>query len=347
MSIDASEASLTWQVMPDMLCILDQEGRFHAVNPAWQATLGWHRDDMLGRPYPEFLHPDDLGRSAEAFAQVRRGEPVLRFENRYRTPAGDYRWLSWVAVPESGRFYCTARDVTEDKERAGIIARQRTEAELREQFLAVLGHDLRNPVAALEAGTRLLLRRAPDAETTDILRRMQGSVFRMSELIENLMDLARVRLGEGIELERLSRSDLAEHLKQVIGEIGLVAPDSEIKARLEIDGPVRCDVARIKQVMANLLANAVTHGTASEPILVDARNDAGRLRISVTNKGGPIPEAAKEMLFQPFFRSTARKSQQGLGLGLYVASEIAKAHGGTLDAMSSEDETRFILDLPA
>ena len=115
------EFSLTWRVMPDMLCILNDKGCFADVNPAWETCLGWKVDDLVGKPFLDFLHEDDVERSLAAFDIVRSGEPVLKFENRYLTKSGDFKWLSWVAVPESGDYYCTARDVTEDRRRIEII----------------------------------------------------------------------------------------------------------------------------------------------------------------------------------------------------------------------------------
>jgi PAS domain S-box-containing protein len=346
MTNEIQQASLTWRVTPDLMCILDRNGCFLALNPAWQDTLGWARVDMLGRPYLEFLHPDDIDRSVAAFEVVKRGEPVLRFENRYQTRLGDHRWLHWVAVPDGGRFYCTARDVTEDKGRIDRIAQQQAEAELREQFMAVLGHDLLNPLAAVSAGTSIILRNGQDEKSVAIIRQMQSSVGRMTELINNLMDLTRVRLGSGLGLQRVSISDLGKGVERVIEEIRLASPGSVVEARLDIAEEGGCDVARVLQVVSNLLANAVTYGASSEPIQFEAQARAGRLRIAVSNKGEKIPDIAMVKLFQPFFRTEVRASKQGLGLGLYICSEIAKAHGGTLKAASSEAETRFTFDIP-
>ena len=111
-------ASQTWRLTPDPLCILDRQGCFAAVNPAWKATLGWSETEMIGVPYLSFLHPDDVGRSMAAFEEVKSGKPVFRFENRYRARDGSFRWFSWVAVPEGDFFYCTVRDVTDLDEAA-------------------------------------------------------------------------------------------------------------------------------------------------------------------------------------------------------------------------------------
>lgn len=347
MTNELQQASSTWRVTPDMMCILDRQGCFVAVNPAWEPTLGWTRDEMLGQPYIDFLHPDDVEPSIQAFEVVKTGKPVLRFENRYRHRNGDYRWFSWVAVPEGGRFYCTVRDVTEDKDRIELIKQKDAEAELRELFLAVLGHDLRNPLAAIEAGTRLIERKADDGKVLQIARQMQGSAARMTELIDNLMDLARDRLGSGIAIEREATSSLPDNLALVIDEIRLTTDEFDIRSKINIQGEVVCDASRVAQLLSNLLANAITHGDPASPVDVQAAHADGRLTISVTNGGAPIPEATMKQLFQPFFRGSVRDSRHGLGLGLYIAHQIATAHEGTLDVTSANGETCFRLDIPA
>ncbi|CAN5639310.1 hypothetical protein BH10PSE6_BH10PSE6_12240 [soil metagenome] len=212
------------------------------------------------------------------------------------------------------------------------------EAGLHEQFIAVLGHDLRNPLASIKAGTELLGKGAGDSG--EILRLMQGSVSRMSTLIDDILDFARGRLGEGIEI---GRSDVRVEpvLRQVIDELRGVASGRAIVADIRVDSPIYCDAGRIGQLLSNLLANALTHGTAATPIHVSALGKGGRFELSVSNSGPPIPQAALDRLFQPFFRGEARSSQQGLGLGLYIAFEIARAHGGTLTAASSPERTTF------
>ena len=218
------------------------------------------------------------------------------------------------------------------------------EARLREQFIAVLGHDLRNPLASIKAGTELLRKRVGDPRET--LRLMQGSVSRMSALIDDIMDFARGRLGNGIEIG-CSDVLLAPLLRQVIDELRGTASGREIVADLRVDTPIHCDASRVGQLLSNLLANALTHGSADTPIHIAAHAADGWFELSVGNYGPPIPPAALERLFQPFFRGEARSSQQGLGLGLYIAFEIARAHDGTLTATSSPEKTTFTFRMRA
>jgi signal transduction histidine kinase len=222
---------------------------------------------------------------------------------------------------------------------------ERETSELREQFIAVLGHDLRNPLASIAAGTKMLTKGNSKEDADEILGLMQKSVARMSALIDNVLDFARGRLGSGLALKR-SMQSLEPVLNQVIAELRAISPESRIETIFNLTRPVDCDGGRIAQLFSNLLGNSVTHGTAARPIRVRATTQGGEFELSVANSGEPIPCEAMDRLFQPFYRVSAQNSQQGLGLGLYIASEIARAHSGTIDVTSSPDETRFTFRMP-
>ncbi|WP_244818677.1 sensor histidine kinase KdpD [Caballeronia sp. Lep1P3] len=168
----------------------------------------------------------------------------------------------------------------------------------------------------------------------------------MSDLIDNLLDFARGRLGGGLELHQEKRS-IEPAFLQVIDEIRSAWPDRTIETRLNLELPFEGDHARLSQLFSNLLANAITRGASDQPIRVVDSNDSNGLTLSVANAGEGIPPAAMEKLFQPFQRDSKRPAQQGLGLGLFIASQIALAHGGSLKVMSDSTETVFTLDIPA
>ena len=222
---------------------------------------------------------------------------------------------------------------------------ERETSELREQFIAVLGHDLRNPLASIAAGARMLTKEDQKEAASEILGLMQKSVARMSALIDNVLDFARGRLGSGITLKRSPQS-LEPVLNQVIAELRAGSPGRKIETTFDLTRAVDCDGGRIAQLFSNLLGNAVTHGAAERPIRVHATTQDGKFELSVANAGEPIPSEAMERLFQPFYRLAEQGSQQGLGLGLYIASEIARAHGGRIDVTSSPAETRFTFRMP-
>lgn len=229
--------------------------------------------------------------------------------------------------------------------RTDLIDAQAT-SELREQFIAVLGHDLRNPLAAISSGTQMLLREQQTEKAQTILRLMRGSILRMSVLIDNVMDFARGRLGGGLGLNIVPGQPLAPTLQQVVSEILSINPDHRFDIDVDVPGDFHIDHGRIGQMLSNMLGNAVSHGAPDEPIRVRAFVQAGQLHLSVANGGTPIPDAAKAHLFQPFSRGADGQSHQGLGLGLYIASQIAEAHGGKLEVSSDERETRFTFTMP-
>lgn len=233
----------------------------------------------------------------------------------------------------------------EDSQQALLSSREA--AELREQFIGVLGHDLRNPLAAIDAGVRLMGKTQLDDRGRSLLDGMHKSVQRMAGLIDNVLDLARGRLGGGFVVERRHEERLTEALQEVVEELRLAHPEREITTDIRLTEPVQADGRRVAQLLSNLIANALTHGDPRTPIEVRGRLHSGIMELSVTNAGEPIPEAALGRLFQPFSRATFQPRAQGLGLGLWICAEIAKAHGGELTVVSNSQETTFTLRMPA
>lgn len=223
---------------------------------------------------------------------------------------------------------------------------QREAAELREQFIAVLGHDLRNPLASIDAAGRLMKKTPLNDRAVALVDMMHQSVGRMAGLIDNVLDLARGRLGGGFVAERRAEPELARALEQVVTELRMGHPERRIDADIRFDRVVNADGRRLAQLLSNLIANALAHGSDSAPVKVRGVVTGDVLELSVANAGEPIPEAARERLFQPFSRAIVRPKQQGLGLGLWIAAEIAKAHDGAIEVTSDAKETRFTLRMP-
>jgi PAS domain S-box-containing protein len=338
--------SLTWHVTPELLGVLSASGKFENTNPAWYKILGWRAADVETRQFFDFIHPDDFAKTERAFELVQKGKPIMGFENRYRHRDGSYRWLSWNCVPEGGRFFCSARDVTEEKLNRANLKNREEEARFREQFIAILGHDLRNPLAAINAATRMLQRREDDPEKLQLMSSVQDSVGRMSALINDMMDFARARLGNGINLATRSDTELHAVLDQTLDEIRLAHRETEFEADFDFSDPVQVDGQRISQLVSNLLSNAATHGDNLNPVRLQARDENGNLVISVQNSGAPIPPERLSGIFEPFSGSEPDAEQRGLGLGLYIADQIARAHNGSMHATSDETGTSFVFTMP-
>ena len=208
---------------------------------------------------------------------------------------------------------------------------------LNEMFTAMLGHDLRGPLAAIVMSAMMLERKAPDPATHRSATRMLESGQRMSRMIVEMLDLARARLGGGIPVRR-ELLDLLPLVQRVVDEQRTVAPEHAIALSHEGDMQGAFDADRVAQLVANLVGNAVEHGT-------DARVDCAldgtatdAVVLTVAN-AGRIPDAVLPQLFDPFRGRDAHKTRgDGLGLGLYIAEQIAKAHGGTVEASAAPDD---------
>jgi signal transduction histidine kinase len=254
-----------------------------------------------------------------------------------------------TAVP--GMFRLFADLIARDLETALVLADTQaalTDArgteKLRDEFTAVLGHDLRNPLASISAGVNLLERMPQNEKGRSILTMMRASVRRMTTLIDNVLDLARGRLGSGLTADRRLEAVLPT-LQQVVDEMRLAHPECAIETDLSITRPIDVDREQLSRLLSNLLSNAVMYGTPGRPVRVTASTDA-EFSVAVVNHGPPIPAATAKKLFVPFARGEVVPGKQGLGLGLHIALEIARAHGGTIEVVSAGEETRFTFRMP-
>ncbi|MET4142079.1 GAF domain-containing sensor histidine kinase [Pedobacter sp. UYP1] len=219
-------------------------------------------------------------------------------------------------------------------------------SELRDQFIAILGHDLRNPVGAIRNSAELLQRGNLNPRDQRLINIIQNSTYRITGLIDNVLDFARGRLGDGVSLNFQNEQSMEETLKQVIDELQTISPDKKIIPYFLIQNEMRCDFKRIAQLFSNILANAIAYGDSNSAIIVKASVNEDNFQLSVHNAGKKIPKEKLAKLFQPFQRGASSNNKDGLGLGLYISSEIAKAHGGTLSVESTTLETCFELVIP-
>ena len=226
-----------------------------------------------------------------------------------------------------------------------LVEHERQMAAVQEEFVAVLGHDLRNSVAALNAGVRQLDKEPLSDKARKILPLMGSSIHRMSELIDNIMLHAKSRLGGGIRISATPDAGLEDALNHVVEEVRAAAPDHKITVDLDFDRPVSCDAARVAQAVSNLLSNAVRYADDGREVTVRGRVSEAEAVISVANRGTPIPESLKQKLFQPYQRGDQTKGE-GLGLGLHIASSIAVAHSGQIDVTCDDGLTTFAFRLP-
>ncbi|UKT62982.1 sensor histidine kinase [Pedobacter mucosus] len=342
----------------------DASGKIRSANPKMLEWIGCGIEQIIGKPVSSILsigsrmfyetHLSPLLKLNGAFEEV-SVELLVGNGNRLQVLMNAY-----LRNDEHGKanfirlnFYrATERKVYEDNLRHSIVDKESTlqqERELailREQFVAVLGHDLRNPLGAIKSGAALLKRSAQSDRDKAILATIDRSTFRMEELIANVMDFARVRLGDGISLG-MKPVMIEPVLQHIVDELTITFPSREVRTEFIIKDFIFCDPDRISQMVSNLLANAITHGATTDPINVVAWLENDQFKFEVRNGGSQITESVLSTLFEPFTREATTPSQQGLGLGLYIASQIAIAHKGTLTASSDSNETVFNFCMPA
>jgi signal transduction histidine kinase len=219
--------------------------------------------------------------------------------------------------------------------------------ELREQFIAILGHDLRNPLQAVYSAGVLLEKRLTDPALQGVAGRIRVNVKRMSSLINDILDFARGRLGEGMGVQIKEVDDMDAGLNAVVREFQDGQPERQILTNISVTRKVRCDLGRVQQVASNLIGNALKHGAPQGPVKVSASAEDSEFILDVWNAGEPIAPESIDKICEPFWRQSNTGNREGLGLGLYICSQIVRAHGGTLSVTSNEASgTHFTARLP-
>ena len=226
------------------------------------------------------------------------------------------------------------------------LRESREATELRDQFIAVLGHDLRNPLASMSAISHVMLR-SQEPEVVKFGTRLRANTRRMGRLIDDVLDLARGRMGSGIGIHIAPVASLEAGLREVVAELRDAHADWNIVETYQVSDLVECDLGRVQQLVSNLLGNALAYGDPAQPVSVQATLDCNWLELSVRNGGAPISPTNLARIFEPYWRPAESKPGGGLGLGLHICSMIVKAHEGTLQVSStSELGTCFTARLP-
>ncbi|HHA2422539.1 TPA: ATP-binding protein [Stenotrophomonas maltophilia] len=220
-------------------------------------------------------------------------------------------------------------------------------AELRDQFIAVLGHDLRSPLQAISMAADSLETDVGSERQRRTLEHIASAVTRMDGLINDVLDFARGRLGGGIPVSLRVTNTLEADLKRVVDEVAIATGRQDINLKMWFEGSVVCDSSRLSQLLANLLTNAAQHGDRSTPITLNVHATFDLFTLDVHN-AGLIPSHRLNAIFSPFSRENGELPRPGLGLGIYIASEIARSHGGQLSVESSEKAgTVFRFQMPS
>lgn len=285
---------------------------------------------------------DDGFSAPEMVAEYRalRGSVIRRWRKQTKLPSDQ-------ALAEVTRF-------NEGVDQALAESTKRFSEKLdrsRELFMGALGHDLRGPLhVVLRAASYLQNPEISERKRADMVGYVLQSAEHMRRMIEDLLDVARTKLGGSLPVDP-SAADAGEICDRVVAEMRALHPDHHF--HLETTGDLRgkWDAARIEQLLANLVNNAVQHGDRSKPITIQAQDANGSVVLSVHNEGEPIPERLLERIFEPLVRGEqaqdGSRSAGNMGLGLYIASTVARAHSSCINVESSKaGGTTFRVSLP-
>lgn len=334
--------------VPKMVWIAEPDGRIRYQNRHWHeyTGLGGHED------WRDIVHPDDLGSGQRAWDHAIRAGEQLNVELRFRRADGEYRWHVVRAQPlldDHGRLRCwygASTDIEDQKRALETLAAANQRIS---RFLAVLSHELRNPLSGVSAASELLSREhLPAAERERALATLLRQNRHLQRLVEDLLDISRVTQGD-LELRR-ERFDLAELLAEVRSdhvdraEREQVAIDADLPAQpCWIHG----DRARLRQVFDNLLSNAVKASSPGQRIRLQAAPDANEALVEVSDQGQGLSRDLSTRLFEPFVQTPDWRSR-GLGLGLNIVKTLVERHGGSVAAHSAGlgRGARFSVRLP-
>ena len=224
---------------------------------------------------------------------------------------------------------------------------EQPEAQYRDRFLAILGHDLRNPLnSILLSATSLAQARELSEKQLAIVERITSSSRRLNFMVNDLLDFARGRLGSPMPISAVP-TNLGALVPEVVDEVQSANPNVVIAIEMNGDLNGDWDTERLKQLLSNLLTNAVQHGSGKN-VGVRLESDENIVSLEVHNEGAPIPEELLATMFDPLVHGqNPDQNRTGLGLGLFIVSEIASAHHGTIEVTSTQDAgTTFSVRLP-
>jgi PAS domain S-box-containing protein len=329
----------------DAIVSKDLTGRILSWNRSAERTFGYSAEEAIGRSIAMLMPPEGADDFFSIIGRIREGRRVEHYETVRRRKDGTIINVSLTVSPvhdEKGKVIGAskiARDIT------AVRAAERERQRIRDLYLGILGHDLRNPLNTIVASL-YTLEKTVSPELRHVFPRLSRSAERMARMIDQLLDFTRARLGEGIALERRP-ANLRDVCAAVVEELEPQYP-GRIRFRADRDLESDWDADRIAQALSNLVVNALDYGSPDHPVEVVVNRENGSARIEVANQGSPIPEELRPAIFEPFRRGTGdeQRSRRGLGLGLFITREIVRAHRGTIELLSEAGRTTFVLRLP-
>ncbi len=327
----------------DVICSIDSNGHFRAVNPASLKTLGYEPQELIGRQYMELIYPEDRQSTFRQIEGIKSGSSDSSFENRINRKDGhlvDVEWSCHWSESENSMF-AVVHDITERKE----VER------LKQEFVAMVSHDLRTPLTALQ-GTLALVRKGTYGSLSEQgqarIINAEKNVLRLINLINELLELEKLEAGK--LTMQLGNCRIASVISRSVESVQAVAEQAGIELdACECKAIVYADEDKLIQVLVNLLSNAIKFSPNGAKVEISAGEDEQAVEVSVADHGRGIPERLQESVFQKFKQVELADERQkgGTGLGLAICKAIVEQHGGKIGVDSQEGKgSRFWFRLP-
>ena len=346
-----------FNLIPDLACIVSTDGYFKKVNPAWETTLGYTREEVLRTPMLEFIHPDDLKRTLNEVAKQSREHRTNHFVNRYRCKDGSYRLFDWTTTfnRDVSSRYGVARDITEQRlseeslrksEEALQKAKDIAEGANRSksEFLANMSHEIRTPMNGVIGLTDLALDTELTFEQRGYLEGVKSSADSLLRILNDILDFSKIEAGK-LEFETIE-FDLRQTVEAMFKVLGVraAAKNLELACDLGTDVPSRVlgDPGRLRQILINLTGNAIKFTERGEVLIRVERLSQTvqqvELHFSVKDTGIGIPLGKQQHVFSAFAQADGSSTRNfgGTGLGLTISSQLVELMGGRIWLESEE-----------
>lgn len=324
----------------DLICISEHD-RFILVNPAFEKILGFSRDELLSRPFNEFIHPEDLAATNEEISMISAGRITRNFENRYRHKNGGYVWINWSAQidEKANLIYAIGRNVTIEKERERLLRKYNAVLKVRnkelDEFAYVASHDLKAPLRAIDSLATWIEEDAAkqlSEVSRNHLAKLKQRISRMERLLEDLLHYSRAgRVNEDIE-----EVDCNELIQAIITFLN---PLSSAEVRVPTELPIlQTQRLPLYQIFLNLISNAIKHNDKEYAIVTISWKYKGEMvAFTISDNGPGISEAFHERIFQIFQTLKPRDKVEGSGIGLAIVQKLVHNFGGTISVLSGQE----------
>jgi PAS domain S-box-containing protein len=347
----------------DVICTIDEQGCFAQVSHASENVWGYRPQELIGKPYMAFVHPDDHERTAREAAAIMAGRPAKGFENRYVRCNGAIVPILWTAnwSDVDRMMYCVGRDISEQERANEELQKAKEVAEAasraKSRFLATMSHEIRTPMNGVIGMTNLLLETRLSAEQRDFADTIRASAENLLAIINDILDFSKIEAGKlTIEVLDFDLREVVEGTVDLLAEAAQ-AKGLELAALVDPTTPVRLrgDANRLRQVLVNLVGNAIKFtpkGEVAVRVSLESETESSAtLGFRITDTGIGIEETAQTKIFEAFTQadvSTTRKFG-GSGLGLAICKQIVDGMGGTIGVESEPGEGStfwFSLQIP-